>query len=415
MSASLFRTEAVDFQRTRAWAGATGTLPLATWALTMFLVASIAVAGVFLARGTYSRKETVPGYLTPVTGIAKVLPLTAGLVAELYVRDGDTVIAGQRLLLVRSERHGALGQAVDMAIVDGLQAKRDAFADRITIEQRNAEEQARAFTDALTGLEAELRRLAESLVTQQERVKVAHDQVEVVRRTVAQGYTSLTEFRRRQDAELQQQQASTDLHRQLSMKSFDAQEKRHALAELEAKTADNLALLRVSIADADAALAEARSKQGYLVSAPVPGRVNNLQVRIGMTTETGIPFMSIVPEDVPLEVSLLVPAKAVGFLIRGQSVRFAFDPYPSQRFGFYSGTITSVSDALLKPNEIEGPTILKEPTYRVMARLDRQTITAYGNEIALRPDMSLKADIVIDRRSLIEWLFDPLLSARGRI
>jgi hypothetical protein len=29
--------------------------------------------------------------------------------------------------------------------------------------------------------------------------------------------------------------------------------------------------------------------------------------------------------------------------------------------------------------------------------------------------MSLKADIVFDRRSLIEWLFDPLLSARGRI
>jgi membrane fusion protein len=270
-------------------------------------------------------------------------------------------------------------------------------------------------TDSLAGLEAELRRLAESLLTQQERVKVAHDQVEVVRRTVAQGYTSLTEFRRRQDVELQQQQASTDLHRQLSMKSFDAQEKRHALAELEAKTADNLALLRVGIADADAALAEAKSKQGYLVTAPVSGRVNSLQASVGMTTETGIPFMSIVPENVPLEVSLLVPAKAIGFLIRGQSVRFAFDPYPAQRFGFYSGTITSVSDTLLKPNETVGPTEIKEPSYRVMARLDRQTITAYGNEITLRPDMSLKANIVIDRRSLIEWLFDPLLSARGRI
>ena len=49
------------------------------------------------------------------------------------------------------------------------------------------------------------------------------------------------------------------------------------------------------------------------------------------------------------------------------------------------------------------------------ARLERQTITAYGNEVALRPDMTLRADIVFDRRSLIEWLFDPLLSARGRM
>jgi membrane fusion protein len=59
--------------------------------------------------------------------------------------------------------------------------------------------------------------------------------------------------------------------------------------------------------------------------------------------------------------------------------------------------------------------VLKEPSYRVVARLERQTITAYGGEVALRPDMSLKADIVFDRRSLIAWLFDPLLSVRGRM
>jgi membrane fusion protein len=47
--------------------------------------------------------------------------------------------------------------------------------------------------------------------------------------------------------------------------------------------------------------------------------------------------------------------------------------------------------------------------------LEQQHVTAYGNEIKLRPDMSLKADIVIDRRSLIGWLFDPLLGARGRL
>ena len=162
-------------------------------------------------------------------------------------------------------------------------------------------------------------------------------------------------------------------------------------------------------------LAEARGKQGYVVSAPVSGRVNSLQAWIGMNVETAIPFMSIVPENAPLEVSLLVPARAIGFVARGQTVRFAFDPFPSQRFGFYNGTIVSVSDTLLKPSESAGPMAPKEPSYRVMARLERQTVTAYGNEIALRPDMSLKADIVFDRRSLIEWLFDPLLSARGRM
>ena len=415
MAASLFRLEAIEFQRRRAWAGAVTAQPIATWLLTGFFATAIVVAGIFLTLGTYSRKETVPGYLTPVSGVAKVLPPSTGVVAELYVADGDTVHAGQRLLMVRSERRGAQGQAVDATVIEHLRAKRAAIADRIEIEQRTAEVQKQTLTDALTGLEAEVSSMAESMQTQRERVKVAHNQVEAVRPTVAKGFTSLTEFRRRQDTELSLQQASTDLYRQISSKAVDVREKRHALAELEAKSADDLAVLRGSLADADAGIEEAQGKQGYTVSAPVSGRITSLQAWVGMSVETGIPFMSIVADNAPLEVSLLVPARAIGFVSRGQAVRFAFDPFPFQRFGFYNGTIVSVSATLLKPSEAAGPAVLKEPSYRVTARLERQTITAYGNEIALRPDMSLKADIVFDRRSLMQWLFDPLLSARGRI
>ena len=415
MATSLFRLEAVEFQRTRAWAGATTAPPVATWLLAAFLVVSIASAILFLTFGSYGRKETVPGYLTPVTGIAKILPSASGVVAELYVTEGATVQAGQRLLLVRSERHGAQGQAVDTSVIERLEARRDAIAARIEIEQRTAGVQRLTLSTALAGLEAEVVTMAESLRTQRERVKVAHDQVESVRPTVAQGYTSMTEFRRRQDTELSQQQASTDLYRQIATKAVDVREKRHALTELEAKTADNVAVLHASVAEAEAAIAEARGKQGYIVSAPVSGRVNSLQAWVGMTTDTALPFMSIVPGDAPLEVTLLVPARAIGFVMKGQNVRFAFDPFPFQRFGFYNGTISSVSDTLLKPSESAGPIAPKEASYRVTARLDRQTITAYGNAIALRPDMTLKADIVFDRRSLIEWLFDPLLSARGRM
>jgi membrane fusion protein len=415
MSASLFRTEAVEFRRTRAWAGATTAPPVATWLLTAFFAAVIGIAATFLSFSSYSRKETVSGYLTPVTGIAKVLPPASGSVTEVYISEGDNVVAGQRLLLVRSERHGAQGQAVDGSIIDRLQAKRDAIADRIAIERRTADEQRRSLNDALAGLEAEVATMTEAMRTQRERLKVAHDQVESVRPTVAQGFTSMTEFRRRQDTELSQQQAATDLYRQISAKAVDGREKRHALEELEAKTADNVAVLQAAIADAEAAVAEARGKQGYVVSAPVSGRINSLQAWVGMSIETTVPFLSIVPRNAPLEVSLLVPARAIGFVAAGQAVRVAFDPFPFQRFGFYRGTVTSVSDTLLKPSEAIGPTTLKEPSYRVIASLDRQTVTAYGNEIPLRPDMSLRADIVFDRRSLIEWLFDPVLSARGRI
>jgi membrane fusion protein len=50
--------------------------------------------------------------------------------------------------------------------------------------------------------------------------------------------------------------------------------------------------------------------------------------------------------------------------------------------------------------------------YRVTAALDRQDVEAHGQKIVLQPDMSLKADVLLEKRSLMSWLLGPLLSTR---
>ena len=39
---------------------------------------------------------------------------------------------------------------------------------------------------------------------------------------------------------------------------------------------------------------------------------------------------------------------------------------------------------------------------------------AYGTDLPLEPDLQLQADILFDRRTLLAWILDPLLSAWGR-
>ncbi len=46
--------------------------------------------------------------------------------------------------------------------------------------------------------------------------------------------------------------------------------------------------------------------------------------------------------------------------------------------------------------------------FRVRVTLDRDQIEAYGSTIRLRPGLTLSADIELDRRRLIDWMFDPL-------
>ena len=47
--------------------------------------------------------------------------------------------------------------------------------------------------------------------------------------------------------------------------------------------------------------------------------------------------------------------------------------------------------------------------------LDMQAVTAYGNEEPLKPGMLLDADILGEKRRLIEWVFEPLYSLKGRV
>lgn len=96
----------------------------------------------------------------------------------------------------------------------------------------------------------------------------------------------------------------------------------------------------------------------------------------------------------------------------GQELRILYDAFPYQKFGAYRGHIISVSHAIVTGAETSGPIVLKEPVYRVTAALDREDIDAYGQKIALQPDMLLKADVLLERRSLMSWLLDPLLSTR---
>ena len=121
---------------------------------------------------------------------------------------------------------------------------------------------------------------------------------------------------------------------------------------------------------------------------------------------------TIIPQDSVLQAELFLPARAVGFVEAGQPVRIMYDAFPYQHFGTYRGEVVKVSQTILTSSDVAGPIKLTEPGYRVTAALERPDIDAYGKAVALQPDMLLKADIILEKRSLISWLTNPLRSVR---
>jgi len=55
------------------------------------------------------------------------------------------------------------------------------------------------------------------------------------------------------------------------------------------------------------------------------------------------------------------------------------------------------------------------PVYRVLVSLESQSVLAYGERETLRPGMLVDADILGERRRIIEWVFEPLYAIEGRL
>ena len=410
----LFRPEAITFQRDPLRSVVPLPASPTTGALTCLLAVMVCAAVGFLATGDYARKETVSGFLVPTVGVSKIFPPRQGLVTAVEVTEGQFVEAGAPLLTVQVGQSDGEGSDVDGAVLQALTRQRDALAEQISLEQARTQQERARLHDEMTGLDTETSALQAQLAQQHTRSEVAEEQVTKVRELVAQGYISVVEFKRRQDNYLAQRQNEAALVGQIVEKQSAANQQAHALDELSGQLAARVSVLRGAEADLEARLAETSGRRAYQLRAPVSGRVSALQARVGLVADPTIPQLAIVPAGSLLEAELLVPARAVGFVAPGQTVRVAYEAFPYQRFGLHSGRVRNVSGTLLRPAEIVGPMAVHDPSYRVTVTLDRQSIQAFGREFPLGADMTLKADIVFDRRSLLDWVLDPVRSLRGR-
>ena len=124
--------------------------------------------------------------------------------------------------------------------------------------------------------------------------------------------------------------------------------------------------------------------------------------------------MQLMPESAVLHALLLVPTRAVGFIQPGQKTWLRFDAFPYQRFGLYQGEVSQLSKAVLMAQDPDSPVQIQEPVYQVQVKLHQQFIEAYGEQMPLQAGMLLSADIVLEQRSILSWLLEPLISLRGR-
>ena len=416
---SLFRPEAVEFlHQHRNWGRVVLLQPVSTKILTWFLTMVVAAIVIFVSLAQYARKETVVGYLTPTSGTAKIFvpqqvaTQQQGFIREVNVKEGDEVEEGQPLFTVSMAQVAANGEDVNASMLQILGLQRDVITGQIASEERRDTSERQRLASVIKGIEAEIAQLEGQRTIQTERLKLSEGFVSSASQLSAKGAMPDIELKRREQAALEQKQNLALLEQQLAARHTQLTESRYTLEQLPIVTGERIRQLRTDLSTVEQRIAEVDGRRAYVIRAPTSGRVSTLQATVGQMADPKRMQLELIPVDSPLQAELFFPTRAFGFVREGQDVRILYDAFPYQKFGTYRGRVLKVSETILTGNDVVGPIQLKEPAYRVTAALERPDIDAYGQKIPLRPDMLLKADVILDKRALMSWLLDPLLSAR---
>jgi len=409
----LFRQEAIEFQRGQREFGDIALLqPVSTKLLVWLLTAVVTIAIVFLCFAQFSRKQTVSGFLVPAAGTLKVFPTREGVVTAVYVTEGQQVKAGDPLFTIATPEIAADGEDVNAAKLAALKHQKAALGQQIAAEQKNAAAERERLTALVASTQQQIADLRSQIDIQAQRVQLSETLVGAAKDLLAKGYMSVVEGKRREDAVLEHKQALASLRRQVSEQQGKLAEAQYSLKELPTATARKIQPLRDQISEIDQRSADSKGRGSYVVRAPGTGRVSMLQVSKGQTAQLQHLQLEIVPEDAPLQAELLIPTRAAGFVRVGEEVRFLYDAFPYQNFGAYTGHIAELSNTVLTKTDTAGPITPEEPVYKAIAVLDRPDVDASGKKMPLQAGMLLKAEVILDRRSLASWILDPLLHKR---
>lgn len=411
----LFRQEAIDAQREKLLGEVSNARPVPTWVFTLLALGFAALIVGFMFWGEYTRRERVEGFLATDAGAARILAPEAGILAELTVHEGDEVQAGAPIARLSLER----GTASGATSADLMQRELSTRVANLEAEKGNvlqlADQQKDQLRRRIDDLQKELRQADAEIGLQQTRVASAREDFQRTQQLVKDGFVSDTALTAKRNDQLDQQVKLETLRRSRQAIERDLRSAQSDLPTVDTRARQQIDQLARERGELQQSLVQEETRRETIIRAPITGIITNIAVSRGASLAADEPFATVLPAGSGLEAQLLVPTRAIGFVQPGNAVVMRYEAFPFQRFGQYRGSVHNVSRTVWSPGEKVGPMTVREPVYRIDVKLDRQTVSAGGQEVALRPGMLVNADILLEKRTVFEWIFEPVLELRGRL
>jgi membrane fusion protein len=411
----MFRTEAIDAKKSRLTGSVVIAQPPSIYITSLVFFTLLLLTIVYLTQSHYSRKESVKGYLLPKKGVVKVYAGREGVLKDLFVTEGDRVKRGQVIARVRNSQSMNSGIDLTHALIKEIETQISELKKKNSVEQVIFKNRETRLKNQLVQLSKSLEATRKSKETTLKRLEIKKDQLERNRKLFEDGFLSSSQFSSFYDEYLLTLESKNNLEKELASIEVEISKLESEKSEIPESWLLSQATTQREISELKAKLAQQDNQFEFVKTAPESGIVTSIHPSLGAQVNKDTPILSIIPENSPLEIELLLPTRSAGFVKLGDKVNIRFDAFPYQKFGIASGEVINIDQAVMLPNESALPIEVEESVYRVRASLKKQKIYAYGQSFPLKVGMTADADIILERRSLLEWLLDPIYAIRGKI
>jgi len=358
--------------------------------IAIFFVGLIAALVVHLPETVQSRFV-----LVPEKGADPIQSPRLAVVNQVSVTEGQSVKAGTELFVLRSDEiRGMDTQAYtsgqDLHTREEGLAKNDlAFASQLEIKkaeisQAESEVKFREnHTVTLRGLVARMEKLSAS---------GGISEVELLRlrlELAASEKDQSVSYRTLQQVKLERERLETDHSR------------------VREQEVSEIAKLKFKVSAFKTDLASSQENM-LTVRAPYDGVVVSLAQRnVGSVVQVGQELCQLAREEAKPRARLAVNEAGLPKLAVGQSVKFFFDAYPYQRYGAVAARLDWISPSVVTSSD--------GPHFVALASIDDKALQGRQKPLALRVGMAGVARIVVGRRTMVEYAFEPIRQLRENI
>lgn len=342
--------------------------------------------GIFFLWALFATLDVValaPGQIMPIQAVKVIQHVDGGRIASIDVVDGQAVQEGQVLMRLNSTEAGAEYQTL-AAKYWGLYARVERLRALLGDKPADFSKAPAEYKQLVAEQEFTLKTQKDQITQLQNEINI-FSEMSTLRDDLAKEKLNTRVQALDAQRNLSGAQAELLRYRRTSMDELNAS------ANELAQTGEQLTKLKDRLTRVD-------------IVSPVEGVVQDLKFRtVGGVIPPGATLMNVIPLDGKMHAEVRISPTDIGFVKIGQPARLKIGTFDFMRYGTIEGKVSMVS-AFSTLDEKQ------QPYFKVIISLPQSYLGEDKNK-RIDPGMTVQADIITDRQSVLRYLLRPIYSA----